>query len=50
MKTNLPIIISKPHEDPINDKRVVADEIAVVGLKANWRRNADLPKRRLTWK
>jgi len=29
----LQAIISKPCEDPVNDKRVVADEIAVVGLE-----------------
>jgi hypothetical protein len=35
VKTYLQAIVSKPCEDPVNDKRVVADEIAVVGLKAN---------------
>jgi hypothetical protein len=33
MKIHLPIIISKTCEDPVNDYRVVADEIAVVLLK-----------------
>jgi len=33
--TYLQVIISKPCEDPVNDKRVVADEIAVFGLKVN---------------
>jgi hypothetical protein len=33
-KTYLQVIISKPGEDPVNDKRVVADEIAIVGLKS----------------
>jgi hypothetical protein len=33
-KTYLEVIISKPGEDPVNDKRVVADEIAIVGLKS----------------
>ncbi len=40
-KTNLPIIISEPCEDLVNNKRVVTDEIAVVGLKATRRCNAD---------
>lgn len=35
VKTNLAIMISKPCKDPVNDYRVVANEITVVGLKAN---------------
>lgn len=34
VKTYLQVVISKPCEDPVNDKWVVTDEIAVVGLKA----------------
>jgi hypothetical protein len=33
-KIHLPVIIAKTCEDPVNDQRVVADEIAVVLLKA----------------
>jgi len=34
VKTNLPIIISKPCKDLVNDKRVIADKIGVLGLKS----------------